>query len=412
MLNGAISTLLTKLNRSFVPAAERNRREPPKQVALAIAAHEYSYQRRKIRGIIDYYQKHCTWDILRNEQGQPFTTYSTLSKGSCDGVIGELYDDSDVELVNKLSVPFVNTSSSTLVPDAPTVCVDNHAIGRMAAEHLLELELDHFAFIGPTGLGHSEIRRQGFEKELRMSDASCAVVEVDVHDPERRAVSAEAVDPVDLKQSVADLKKPVGVMASSDRVGFAVLEACRLLGLNSPEDVALVSVDNDEIYTHLAYASMTSIEPSAREVGFQAAAMLDDLMTGRSLEESDVLVPPLRLVKRDSTDRTRSNYPEVARALRFIRNHTSEYIDVTDVLNVVPASRRWLEVKFKEEVGHGIYQEILRVHVERARDLIETTDWPVSRIAEASGFTSTERLDFAFKRLLGVTVAEYQKAGG
>jgi LacI family transcriptional regulator len=188
-----------------------------------------------------------------------------------------------------------------------------------------------------------------------------------------------------------------------------VLEACRRLGLRSPEDVTLIGVDNDDIFCQLSPSTMTSIEPNAWEVGFQAAALLDDLMNGKTPKQMRTCVKPLRIVLRNSTDLTRSEYPEVARALRFIRNNAHEFIDVTNVLDVVPMSRRWLEMKFREEVGHGIFQEIRRVHIDRAKELLATTDWPVVRVARESGYNNTERFDFAFQKLVGTSATDYRK---
>lgn len=131
-------------------------------------------------------------------------------------------------------------------------------------------------------------------------------------------------------------------------------------------------------------------------------------MSNEPLENAMVLVPPLRIVQRDSTDMTRSEYPEVALALRFIRNHAGDFIDVSNVLAVVPVSRRWLEIKFNAEVGHGIYQEIRRVHIERAKELLMATDWSVARISRESGFNNTERFDFAFQKLMGMSATEYR----
>jgi len=173
--------------------------------------------------------------------------------------------------------------------------------------------------------------------------------------------------------------------------------------------VALAGVDDDDIYCPLAYSSMTSIQPAAERVGLLAAAMLDELMAGKTPETLHQRVPPRRLVFRDSTDMTRSEFPEVARALRFIRNHAHEFIDVSNVLDVVPVSRRWLEMKFKAEVGHGIYREIRRVHIERAKELLLSTDWPVLRVAKESGFNNTERFEFAFQKLVGMSASEYRK---
>lgn len=380
-----------------------------KKVALAIVAHEYAHGRRKIKGIIDYYGKHSAWEIYRNEESQPFVMPENLTDWDGDGVIGEIYTAEDVAIYNTLSIPVVNTSTSPFGNDFPSVRVDNHAIGRIAAEHLVECKLDNFAFVGPAGLFHARERHEGFIQALAESGSSCTSVWYQPRDAQGTHISEELVMPDALLDGLRGLPLPVGVMASSDRVGFAVLEACRKLGLRSPEDVAVVGVDNDEMYCNLAYSSMTSIAPNARDVGFIAAGMLDKLMNGEELDDTCVLVPPTRIVFRNSTDMTRSEYPEVARALRFIRNHANEFIDVSNVLDVVPVSRRWLEMKFKAEVGHGIYQEIRRLHVEKAQELLLTTDWPVSRVAKESGFNNTERFEFAFQKLLNMSATEFRK---
>ena len=382
-----------------------------KRVALAIIAHEYAHGRRKILGIIDYYRKHCAWEILRNEFSQPFVVPEDLSGWDGDGIIGEIYIEEDAEHLLSLGIPVVNTSSSDLVQDVPSVGVDNHAIGQMAAGHLVDCKLDNFAFIGPKGLRHVRERLEGFSQSLENAGSPCKTLLYDPLEKKSKHDSEESIDPSFLMDAVVSLEFPVGIMASSDRVGFTVLEVCRQLGLRSPEDVALVGVDDDDIYCPLAYSSMTSVQPAADQVGFLAAAMLDDLMAGKTPEELHVLVPPRKLVFRNSTDTTRSEYPEVARALRFIRNHADEFIDVTNVLDVVPVSRRWLEMKFKAEVGHGIYREIRRVHIERAKELLSTTDWPVLRVAKESGFNNTERFEFAFQKLLGMSASEYRKKG-
>ena len=380
-----------------------------KRVALAIVAHEYAHGRQKIKGIIDYYRKHSAWEIHRNELAQPYVLPESLAGWDGDGIVGEIYTESDAANLSAVGIPLVNTSSNEIAREFPTVGVDNHAIGRMAAEHLIECKLDNFAFVGVTGLCHVNERYEGFRQVLAKDGNSCSLVQYQPTAHNEGHISEEMVSPEQLMDELRELVLPVGIMASSDRVGFAVLEACRRLGLRSPEDVALIGVDNDEMYCNLAYSSMTSIAPNARDVGFHAAAMLDKLMGGQELAETHILVPPQRIVFRNSTDMTRSEYPEVARALRFIRNHANEFIDVTNVLDVVPVSRRWLEMKFKAEVGHGIYQEIRRVHIERAKELLLTTDWPVSRVAKESGFNNTERFEFAFNKLLEMSATEFRR---
>lgn len=382
---------------------------PYKRVALGIIAHEYSFGREKIKGIIDFYQKHSAWDIHRNEMSQPFVALQDLAGWDGDGVICEVYSDDDVESLYSLSMPCVNTSSRTRVLNVPSVCMDNVAIGGIGAEHLVACKLDHFAFIGPMEFHHVSERYEGFVQTLDKAGAVCMQINYEPRAPGRMHIPEELMSPAVLMDHLAKLELPVGIMASSDRVGFSVLDACRKMGLRSPEDVALIGVDNDEMYCNLAYSSMTSIDPNAREIGFTAASVLNQMMNGELPESSRILIPPKRIFLRNSTDMMRSEYPEVARALRYIRNHANEFIDVTTVLDVVPVSRRWLEIKFKEEVGHGIYQEIRRVHIERAKELLETTDWAISRVSRESGFSSVERFEFAFRKVTEMSTLEYRK---
>jgi len=196
-----------------------------KRVALAIVTHDYAYGRRKIQGIIDYYRKHCAWEILRNELSQPFVVPEDLPGRKVEGVIGEIYTPEDAENLLSLGVPVVNTSSSDLARNVPSVGVDNHAIGHMAAEHLVDCKLDNFAFIAPKGLCHVRERLDGFSQSLEKAGGRCRALLYDPLGNRSRHESEESIDPSFLKDAVASLEFPVGIMASSDRVGFAVLEA-------------------------------------------------------------------------------------------------------------------------------------------------------------------------------------------
>lgn len=380
-----------------------------RKVALMMQVRDYAYGRKKIQGIIDYQSRHCAWDIYRNAKGQPFVETTDELKGwSGDGIIGEAYDEKTQGRIESLGIPFVNTASTGCLGPFPSVMLNNRLIGNMAARHLIEQKLDRFAFVGPRGLWYVKERYEGFSETVRRSGGECIPLFFDAVQKGAEHVPEDLLGRDYLLHVMSDLPRPLGVMASNDRVGVAVLEVCRELGLSSPEEISLIGVDNDDsISCQLAVPSMTSIDVAAEKVGFSAARMLDDLLEGRCLEQSQILVPPRRIVLRTSTDMTRSAYPEVARALRFIRRHEHEFIDVSDVLAVVPVSRRWLELKFKEEVGWGIYQEIQRVHVERAKQLLQTTHWPLARIVQESGFRTLKHLDETFKKITGLTSREY-----
>jgi LacI family transcriptional regulator len=393
---------------------KRKRKGPAKnlkRVAVAILAEGDVYPREKILGLVDYHSKHRHWAMHRNQLSQPFVRLSSLKNWDGDGVVSEIYTQAERDIVDALSIPIVNTSTSKYAEGIPTVRVDHELVGEMGAKHLMECDVDSFVFVGPTDISYIKERYAGFKRTLERSKHKCSMVQ---YAPKRetkgRSISGDAVRPSELMDLLKDLPTPVGIMAASDRIGFAVLEACRRQGLRSPEDVAVVGVNTDEMYCMLAQSSLTSIDVQPREIGFRAAEMLDALMRGEKLKETYVLIPPKRVVFRDSTDMTRSEYPEVARALRFICNHAAEFIDVTNVLDVVPVSRRWLEMKFKDELGHGIYQEIRRVHVERAKELLITTQLSITQLSRECGFNSAERFEFSFQKLVGMSTSEFRES--
>jgi LacI family transcriptional regulator len=143
-------------------------------------------------------------------------------------------------------------------------------------------------------------------------------------------------------------------------------------------------------------------------VGFEAAKLLDELLRGQPAPREPVLVPPMGLVTRQSTDVLAIEDEDVAAAVKFIREHRAQPINVKDVLKHVPVSRRSLYRKFQEAMGRSLAAEIRLAHIQQAKRLLATTDWPVSRIADASGISSPTRFGIVFRRLTGYTPTEYR----
>src|SRR5207253_7143964 len=80
-------------------------------------------------------------------------------------------------------------------------------------------------------------------------------------------------------QWVIDQPKPMGLMLCYDQIGPPVTQACREAGVAVPEEVAIVGVDNDEPICAICDPPLTSVCPNHEEVGYQAAALLDRIMT-------------------------------------------------------------------------------------------------------------------------------------
>jgi LacI family transcriptional regulator len=188
-----------------------------------------------------------------------------------------------------------------------------------------------------------------------------------------------------------------------------VLEAARLAGLRVPEDLAVLGVDDDPVLCELAVPPLSSIALDTRRIGFQGAVLLDRLMRGRPLPERPLLVGPLGVVARRSTDILALEDDLVAASARYIRENSHRALRVPDLLRNAGCSRRTLEVRFQEALGRTPYEEILRVRLGRVADLLVQTDWPLKKIALSSGFAYPEQMHAGFRRAFGTTPARYRR---
>ena len=226
--------------------------------------------------------------------------------------------------------------------------------------------------------------------------------------PGRCAAAWEHEQPV-LADWLVALPKPVGVMACNDDRGREVLEACRVAGLRVPEEVAVVGVDNDELLCELADPPLSSVVLNAEAGGYRAAALLDQMMRGRNRKPQRLLVEPMHVVARRSTDIVALDDPEVAAAVHFIQDHATEPIGVSDIVEEVMISRRALELRFQRAIGRTPHAEIRRVRLERATRLLVETDLPITRVAEVSGFGQASYLSQVFSQAFGSTPARYRR---
>lgn len=351
-----------------------------------------------IQGVMMYNRRAQRWD-LRGTASRPVVKFSELDPTETDGVIGFFYERHWADILNEAGVAAVDVASQ--FGDLPVCRVgpDNQAIGRMGAEHLLACGFPHFAFFGRGSRWGTQQRLAGFEEVIGdVTGRPCHVFRRADHD------NAEG-HPVDnwLKQ----LPKPVAVMAAGDEGGRLLIERASDLGLQVPDDVAALGVNNDLWLTELATVPMSSIEGNGREVGFQAAKRLDQLMAGER-HTRPYLIPPVGVVTRRSTDIVLTDDPVVGRAMGYIRDHCHEGISVDDVLEQLEVSRRTLETHLKRKIGRTPQAAIFSAQVERAKKMLVETEEPMYRIAEACGFDGQSRFSIVFKREVGMAPSEYR----
>lgn len=329
-----------------------------------------------------------------------------LKEWGPDGVLGFLSPHRVAEAVLRLGKPVVNISGRAEI-NVPSVTIDDMAVGRTAADYFLARGFRRFGFLG-NPFPYTRRRGQGFSERIAEAGFPCVehVVPFDSWDvPGRGWLDAESR----LREWLVAIPKPVAVLAANDQLGKDASHTCFNSGLRVPDDVALLGVDNDETICNLATPPLSSIRTNRERLGHVAAALLDRLIQGDARAGSEhILIPPLGVNTRQSSDYIADDDPELAEALRLLREKIEEPLSVERLLSQLPMSRRKLERRFRAALGRTPLEEIHRLKVERAKEFLTLSDLSQSEIAARLGFSSADRLRLVFRKLTGISPSEYR----
>ncbi len=297
-------------------------------------------------------------------------------------------------------LPVVNVLNEREQEDWVQIWEENGQVGRLAAQYFLERGFHNFAYLGVEWQRNSQaLRETEYVAALREAGANCWVF-----------------NPVDtderpLAEWLGKLPKPVAVLAHFDIAGRNCAELCRRLGFRVPDDVAILGVDNDEIFCELSRPRLSSIGFPWHRFGQAAAQQLARLLDGKPAAKDPILFPPHRIVTRESTDVLAVNDPALAAACRFIDAHACSSIDVDDVAKAAGLSRRVLERRYREHFDTSPAQQIRRCRIRAAQDFLLDTRLSINEIATRAGFGSAERFCVAFKTATGITPGAYRRQG-
>jgi LacI family transcriptional regulator len=206
-----------------------------------------------------------------------------------------------------------------------------------------------------------------------------------------------------------ELPQPIALLAYDSLQARQVIEACEAADIQVPHEIAVLGGEHDFLSCTISKPQLSSIDHAPRRVGYTAARMLSRLIAGEPPPTEPILLPPGRIISCQSTDTVAVGDDLLAAAVRFIKVHCHEKIQVSDILEEVPISRRALEKGFQKWLGRSPAEEIRRIRVDRAVQMLCDTSWSMPRIASAVGFALPELLTRAFRRELGMTPSEFRK---
>ena len=372
------------------------------------------YGRGLLRGIVRYSRLHGPWSLYvapgHLEQSMP---KSKSWKGT--GIIARVRSPEMAKVIRRTGLPFVASSLDESRPRGRAdkfgeIRTNSVAIGQMAAAHLMERNLPHYAFCGFLESAWSARREDGFSQCLKEHGFPYQAHRIELANWLRRPHWIEnwEDEQATLVDWLRSLPKPVGLMACNDICGREVLQACAAAGLGVPEEVAVMGVDNDELICELSSPPLSSVTLDLENAGYKAAELLDRLMSGEEAGEPVVWVEPVNVVTRLSSDVIRQGDPAVATALRFINNYAGKPIGVSDVVGQAHVSRRTLERRFSHLLGRSVSSEITKRRLERAKRLLLETDSPTHEVAAGAGFGSVKTFSRLFRHATGVSPKQFR----
>lgn len=369
-----------------------------------------AYGRGLLRGISRYARLHGPW-LFRTRQefyhsGSRISARpSDLKQAQIDGVITRELPAPEMSQILELGVPVIVASHMTQEPHLPSIMTDCTEIGVLSAQHFLDRGFSHFGYCGLEEMFWSSRRAASFSGVL-----AGAGFEVHPYEqPRSRSDRHWGRELFIMARWLEQLPKPVAVMACTDDRARDLVEACELAGLNVPEDVAILGVDNDDLVCDLAGVPISSVALNLQKAGFEAAELLATLMAGKPAGPQEVTVEPTHVEVRRSTDILAMEDRRVARAVEFIHRHVQEPLLVSEVARAVALPERDLFDRFQRTLGRSVHEEITRVRMERICWLLENTTLSMLEIALSMGLPDDKHLSRYFRRRKGATPAAWRR---
>lgn len=382
-----------------------------KKVAVLIEAVR-GHERALLRGIGKYARTQGRWVFYLNKL-DPFYRNSGLDddevlqrlvEWGVDGVITRY--SRYIDRITELGIPVVMAieEHGKHVCDGMTE-INNDAVGQMAAEHFIAKGFRHYGYCGLDEMFWSDERAKSFGE--RVVEAGYAVLYYKQSRPLKDLTWD--IELAAITKWLEALPKPVAIFVCNDDRAEHIIEGCKLAGLNIPEDVAVLGVDNDEFVCEFSDPPLSSVAINSEKGGYDVAQLLDTHMTGQVCSDEKIVIEPTHVVERQSTDILAIEDRDVAKAIAFIRNNSDRIIQADDVADYVGLSLRVLQNRFLKVKGRSLRDEFKRVRLGEITKLLRETRLNVSQIAASLGYSNDHNLARFFSNEMNMSPSEYRK---
>ncbi len=370
----------------------------PKRIALNLSGVLTLY-RDIVEGMAAYLQHHPEWEIMWQGPNLFWRGSEVWSSGADAVISGPLGKDGDSAL-RRFKGKIICVSNFKREDRVHTVVNDDREVGRMAGRHLSGLGFRHLAYVNASNSYFAAERLHGAREILEQL-------------PGGRVQAFSAPDLLKMAPVLDDIlacfHPPFSIYCDADIPAVKLAEEAFRRGFRIPEDAALLGTDNSPLLCQFCRPRLSSVALDAQRIGLRIGQLLEEVPDSGDTAPRRIEIPPLGVEARRSTDITALEDRRVAKALDILRARRGRGLTVEQVAREAGMSKRLLEIKFKEALHRSPHQEILRLRVDHARDLLRRTDWTMGRIAGEVGFEDIRSFNHVFRKETGMTPRDFRK---
>ena len=363
------------------------------------------FDRKLLRGMMRYSKENGPWLFYRTPSDNPFNgtqeewIANWAKEWKADAIIGR-WDENKLHLLDDLDIPIVLQNTKSRSDIYSNLTGDYIGTGQLAARYFRKKFYTSYAFFGRKDIIWSQERERGFREEVMKENSRYSVFEEEIGTVYNRE---------ELTDWLMSLPKGTGLFCSNDAQALTITETCMIAGIKVPEDIAVLGVDDDDLICEISDPTISSIQLEVERGGYETCRLLHQQILSKKRKPFNVVISPSEVKERNSTLANNISDQHIKNVVRFIEENYKHDISMEDIFQLVPLSRRSVEMRFKRATGMTIYQYLLNKRIEHLAYLLITSDRPYIDLSYEVGFRDVANVSRTFRKYKGCSPLEYRR---
>lgn len=284
-------------------------------------------------------------------------------------------------------------------------------VGKFAAAYLKTIEKVQYGFVGYRNLEWSRARYKGFREELGVAEEELFNFwrEKLIYYTDEGNIILDMSGDVKWIHALAGWIKTLppltALLCANDMMAKDVVIAAKSAGIDIPEHLAVLGVDNLEQVCLSTTPQISSVDMQWERLGQELGELIYNKLTASSFEKwgGKIQFDGCSLQERETTGHRSEVDAMLAKAKACLIKHLEENPSRKDVAKMVGTSDRSLARYFRSHLGTSFQEEKRRFQLNKAKDLLRKKSFRIVDVAEACGFSSASSFSRWTKMHTGMT---------